>query len=143
MSTATPAAGPQQPALAAELRRLIDGARQRAAVAVNAELTLLYWQVGERIHRNILGGLRAGYGEEIVAALGRQLGAEYGRGWSARTLRLCIRFAQAYPDTKIVHTLCAELKLSRQRRDDWPAFDSPHAEPRSTRSGFGRSLDPR
>lgn len=115
MSPTTPPLGPPQLALVAELRRLIDGARQRAAVAVNAELTLLYWQVGERIHRDILGGQRAGYGEEIVAALGRQLGAEYGRGWSARTLRLCIRFAQAYPDAKIVHTLCAELSWSHLR----------------------------
>ena len=87
MSPTPPAPDSPQLALVAELRQLIDGARQRAAVAVNAELTLLYWQVGERIHRDILGGQRAGYGEEIVAALGRQLGAEYGRGWSARTLR--------------------------------------------------------
>ncbi|WP_373190993.1 DUF1016 N-terminal domain-containing protein, partial [Halomonas sp.] len=55
-----------------ELRGLIDSARQRAAVAVNAELTLLYWQIGRRIHREILAGKRAGYGEEIVSALGRQ-----------------------------------------------------------------------
>ena len=33
-------------ALVAEIRRLIDGARRRAAAAVNAELTLLYWQGG-------------------------------------------------------------------------------------------------
>ena len=37
--------------LVTELRQLIDAARRRAAVAVNAELTLLYWQVGQRIHR--------------------------------------------------------------------------------------------
>jgi hypothetical protein len=38
------------PVLVAELRQLIDAARQRAAVAVNAELTLLYWHVGHRIN---------------------------------------------------------------------------------------------
>lgn len=41
-------------ALLIELKQLIDGARQRAAAAVNGELTLLYWQVGQRIHRDIL-----------------------------------------------------------------------------------------
>ncbi|HRC70860.1 MAG TPA: PDDEXK nuclease domain-containing protein, partial [Candidatus Competibacter denitrificans] len=102
-------------ALVAELRQLIDAARQRAATAVNAELTQLYWRIGERIHREILGSQRAGYGEEIVATLGRQLSADYGRGWSARQLRLCIRFAQTYPDAQIVYTLCAELSWSHLR----------------------------
>ena len=101
--------------LVTELRQLIDSARRRAAVAVNAELTLLYWQVGERIHREILGGQRAGYGDEVVAALARHLCAEYGRGWSARQLRLFIRFAQAYPEAQIVHTLCAKLSWSHLR----------------------------
>ncbi|MDR5906778.1 PDDEXK nuclease domain-containing protein [Franzmannia qiaohouensis] len=61
------------PALVAELRELIDGARQRAAVAINAELTLLYWQLGSRIYREILCQQRADYGEERVSALRRQL----------------------------------------------------------------------
>ena len=113
MSALTPA--PETSALVVELRQLIDAARQRAAAAVNAALSLLYWQVGERIGRDILGGQRAGYGEEVIATLGRQLGADYGRGWSARHLRLCIRFAQTYPDPKIVHTLCAELSWSHLR----------------------------
>lgn len=38
MSALTPSA-----ALLAELKQLIDGVRQRAVAAVNAELTLLYW----------------------------------------------------------------------------------------------------
>lgn len=101
--------------LVADIRQLIDGARQRAAVAVNAELTLLYWQVGQRIHTEILGSQRADYGEAIVAALSRQLTAGYGRGWSTRHLRLCIRFAQTYPDAQIVHTLCAQLSWSHLR----------------------------
>ncbi len=101
--------------LMVELRQMINSARQRAAVAVNAELTLLYWQVGQRIHLDILGGQRAGYGDEVVASLGKQLSAEYGRGWSARHLRLCIRFAQTYTDEKLVHTLCAKLTWSHLR----------------------------
>jgi predicted nuclease of restriction endonuclease-like (RecB) superfamily len=106
---------PLQPDLLSELRQLIETARRKAAVAVNAELTLLYWHVGERIHREILRGQRAGYGDEVVATLARQLSAEYGRGWSTRQLRLCIRFAQTHPDVQIVHTLCAKLSWSHLR----------------------------
>ena len=34
--------------LFSEIRHLIDSAKQHAAVAINAEITLLYWQVGDR-----------------------------------------------------------------------------------------------
>ena len=100
------------PALVADLRQLIDAARQRAAVAVNAELTLLYWQIGDRIRRETLGERRAGYGEEIVSALGRQFTAEYGRGFSAKNLRHMIRFAEVFPEEEIVSTLSRQLSWS-------------------------------
>jgi hypothetical protein len=34
-----------------EIRALIINVRQNIAVAVNAELTLLYWQIGEKLAR--------------------------------------------------------------------------------------------
>ncbi|WP_445000811.1 PDDEXK nuclease domain-containing protein [Halomonas mongoliensis] len=97
------------PALVADLRQLIDAARQRAASAVNAELTLLYWQLGSRIHREILGQQRAEYGEKIVSSLGRQLTREYGRGFSAKNLRHMIRFAEIFPEEEKVSALRRQL----------------------------------
>ena len=56
----TPADG----ALHAELRALIASSRQRLAGAVNAELTRLYWSVGERLRTEVLSGAdRAKYGD--------------------------------------------------------------------------------
>ncbi len=95
-----------------ELRALIDAARQRAAVAVNAELTLLYWQVGQRIHSDLLGGERAGYGKQVVASLAKQLTHQYGRGWSARNLASMVKFHQSFPALEIVQTLSAKLSWS-------------------------------
>ncbi len=43
------------------------------AVTVNAGLTILYWQIGDRIRQDILKEKRAEYGKEIVATLSRQL----------------------------------------------------------------------
>ncbi|SEK77015.1 PDDEXK nuclease domain-containing protein [Ectothiorhodospira marina] len=100
---------PPDSVLLAELRQLIDGARQRAAAAVNAELTLLYWQVGSRIHRGILGENRASYGKATVSALGRQLTAEYGRGFSAKNLLHMIRFAEVFPDEEKVSAVRRQL----------------------------------
>lgn len=102
----------QESVLVNDLRELIDSARQRAAAAVNSELTLLYWQLGNRIHREILGQERAGYGEQIVSSLGRQLTVEYGRGFSAKSLRHMIRFAEVFPDQEIVSTLSRQLSWS-------------------------------
>lgn len=43
------------------------------AQAVNSALVGLYWEVGHRIHAEVLKSKRANYGEEIVATLSRQL----------------------------------------------------------------------
>ena len=96
-------------ALVADIRQLIDSARQRAAVAVNAELTLLYWQVGRRIQAEVLKGERAAYGQQIVPALAAQLTAAYGRGWGEKQLRHCLRAAETFPDEAIVSTLRRQL----------------------------------
>jgi hypothetical protein len=55
-----------------EVRELILTARQTVARGVNAALTMLYWQVGDRIRRDILPETHAGYGDEIVSTLSRQ-----------------------------------------------------------------------
>ena len=99
----------ESPALIDDLRRIIDEARGRVAVAVNSAMTLLYWQIGKRINEEILKGNRADYGEKIVATLSLQLMAEYGRGFSQKSLRHMIRFAEVFPDEKNVSALMRQL----------------------------------
>ena len=71
-----PAAGaPDTTQLLADVRALIDTGRTQLAQAVNAALVLLYWSIGERVHREIIGLSRAAYGEQIVGTLARQLTA--------------------------------------------------------------------
>jgi len=53
------------PGLLGDIQTLIETSRQRSAAAVNAELTLLFWRIGQRIHVELLAGRRAEYGEEI------------------------------------------------------------------------------
>jgi predicted nuclease of restriction endonuclease-like (RecB) superfamily len=60
-------------ALTGEIRQMIETARQQVAQVVNAGLTLLHWQVGRRIHKEVLREKRAEYGAEIVSTLSRQL----------------------------------------------------------------------
>ncbi len=95
--------------LVADVRQLIDSARQRVALAVNAELTLLYWQVGQRVQTEVLLGGRAAYGHEVVKLLAARLAAEYGKGWSEKQLRHCLRLAETFPDEAILSALRREL----------------------------------
>ena len=95
-------------ALLDELRSLIRQTREGVAQAVNSALVLLYWQVGHRVHTEILKSQRATYGEEIVPTLSAQLATDFGEGFSKRNLFRMIRFAEVFPDRQIV------AKLSRQ-----------------------------
>jgi predicted nuclease of restriction endonuclease-like (RecB) superfamily len=97
------------PVLLSEVRDLILEARQRTAQAVNAGLTLLYWKVGDRIRREVLKEKRAEYGAAIVVSLARALEPEFGRGFSDKSLRHMVRFAEAFPDARIVSALLRQL----------------------------------
>jgi len=96
-------------ALAAEIRQMIQAARHQVAQAVNAGLTMLYWQIGRRIRQDILKEKRAEYGAEIVSTLSRQLVPEFGRGYSPRNLASMVRFAEVFPDRQIVSALMTQL----------------------------------
>ena len=95
-----------------DIRQFIDAARQRVAMAVNAELTLLYWQIGHRIQTEVLQGQRAEYGKQIIVTLAQQITAEYGKGWSEKQLRHCLRVAEIFPDEEILSTLRRQLSWS-------------------------------
>jgi len=101
--------------LIVEIRQLIEQSRQKVAKAVNSEISMLYWHIGKRINSDILNNKRAKYGKQIVATLSQQLTQEYGRGWGEKQLRHCIRFAETFPDEKIVYTLCRQLSWSHIR----------------------------
>lgn len=98
--------------LLADVRQLIADARQRVAIAVNAELTLLYWHVGQRIQVELLKGQRAEYGKRVVAELAQQLTTDFGKGWSEQQLRHCMRLAGVFADSNILSTVQRELSWS-------------------------------
>ena len=59
--------------LLTEVRDLILTAREGIARTVNAGLTLLYWEIGHRLRRDVLLEKRAEYGKQIVNAVSSQL----------------------------------------------------------------------
>lgn len=101
--------------IAADIKKLIEKSRQNVALAVNAEITLLYWHIGKRIKTEILGNERAEYGKKLIAGLSKQLTQAYGKGWSKRHLHHCIRIAEIFPDIEIVHALRSQLSWTHLR----------------------------
>ncbi|CRZ54332.1 YhcG family protein [Vibrio cholerae] len=98
--------------LVEDISLLVASAKQRAAAAINNEITLLYWQVGNRVRQEVLGGGRADYGKQVIATLASELTAQYGKGWSKRNLAQMVKFAEVFTDAHIVQTLSAQLSWS-------------------------------
>ena len=99
-----------QESLIQDLRQIIEQARGHVAATANYALTTMYWHIGERINREVLGNERAEYGKQIVSQVATQLQTEYGKkGFEERTIRRMMQFAQMFPDFQIVSPLVSKL----------------------------------
>ncbi len=90
------------------IRGRIREAQFNAAVAVNRELVLLYWQIG---HEILVRQLASGWGGRVVDRLGVDLRREFPdvRGLSRTNLLYTRAFAAAYPDEAIVRQLVGQI----------------------------------
>lgn len=99
--------------LISDLRQIVEQCRNRVALNVNAELTMMYWHIGERINRDVLGNQRAEYGKQIVSSVSRQLQEEFNsKGFASRNIHRMMQFAQQFPDLQIVTTLSTQITWS-------------------------------
>ena len=103
------------PALLGDLRSLIDATRVRVAVGINTEMVLLYWDIGERIRKEILKDERAAYGKQVVNTVSDQLTMQYGRGFTRANLFHMLHFFETFPDRKIVYSLSGQLSWTHFR----------------------------
>jgi predicted nuclease of restriction endonuclease-like (RecB) superfamily len=91
-----------------DLKDRIRTAQVRAALAVNRELVLLYWQIG----RDILSRQQQqGWGAKVIEQLAKDLQQEFPdmKGFSSRNLKYMRAFAEAYPDEQIVQQPVAQI----------------------------------
>jgi predicted nuclease of restriction endonuclease-like (RecB) superfamily len=91
-------------AVLADVVHLIETARSAVARSVNTIMTATYWAIGRSIvEEEQRGATRAGYGEEIVVNLSRDLQARFGRGFGRANLFQMKAFFLAYRE--IVQTV--------------------------------------
>jgi len=97
----------------AELKTRIHVAQQRAALAVNRELVLLYWQIG----RDILARQAdQGWGAKVIDRLAHDLRTAFPemKGFSPRNLKYMRAFAEAWQDDEFVQAALAQLPWYHQ-----------------------------
>ena len=91
-----------------ELKARIHTAQQRAALAVNQELVLLYWQIGQDI---LARQSDEGWGAKVIDRLAHDLRNDFPemKGFSPRNLKYMRAFAEAWPDAEFVQQAVAQL----------------------------------
>jgi len=111
----------------------IAGAQLRAALAVNRELVLLYWQLGREILEQ---QRRHGWGAKVIDRLARDLRRAFPdqKGFSPRNLKYMRAFAEAWPDEPFVQEVLAQItwyhniaileKVGDQERRVWYALQT-------------------
>ena len=94
-----------------QIKNIIEQTKQNVAISVNSSLTMMYWEIGNKINQDILKNQRAEYGKEIVVTLSRQLQDNFGKGFDEKNLRRMMQFANAIEKQKVV-TLSRQLSWS-------------------------------
>lgn len=92
------------------LKERIRTAQVRAALAVNKELVLLYWQIGKEILER---QSQEGWGAKVISRLAKDLKAEFPdiKGFSRTNLLYMRAFADTYPDEQIVQQAAGLIPL--------------------------------
>lgn len=62
--------------------QLIENAKQKSAIFLNAETTLLYWSIGNHINENLKQNDRLAYGGKILVTLSQHFRNTPLRVWS-------------------------------------------------------------
>lgn len=91
-----------------ELKDRIRTVQVRAALAVNRELILLYWQIGQDI---LIRQQQQGWGAKVIDRLAKDLTQAFPdlSGFSSRNLKYMRAFAEAYPNVEIVQQVVAQI----------------------------------
>jgi predicted nuclease of restriction endonuclease-like (RecB) superfamily len=91
-----------------DLKDRIRSAQIRAALAVNQELVLLYWQIGVKI---LSRQEKEGWGRKVVTQLAQDLKREFPdmKGLSRTNLLYMRAFAEAYSDKEFVQQLVGQI----------------------------------
>jgi predicted nuclease of restriction endonuclease-like (RecB) superfamily len=90
------------------IKERIRAARIHAALSVNRELVLLYWQIGIEILKRQES---EGWGAKVIEQISRDLSSEFPemKGFSSRNRKYMRKFAEAWSNEQLVQQLAAQI----------------------------------
>lgn len=100
---------PSEQILFDEVSAMIEQSRREITMNARGRVVVLFWQIGQRINRDVLENKRADYGKQIVARVATQLAEKYGSSFELRNLRRMMQFAEQFPDFEIVSLPATQL----------------------------------
>jgi predicted nuclease of restriction endonuclease-like (RecB) superfamily len=88
-----------------DVKTKIGDAQNRAVLAVNNELTLLYWNIGTTINDHSV------WGNKFIENLARDIKHDFPdmKGYSVRNLKYMAKFAKTYTDLNFVQRTVAQI----------------------------------
>ena len=99
--------------------KLLENARRSAGRAVNAILTVSYWEIGRRIvEYEQKGKKRAEYGSALLKSLSNDLTNRFGKGFSVDNIELMRMFYLAYPEPLIPETVSRKLEYGNEKKSE-------------------------
>lgn len=94
------------------IRKSVIMAQSKIYTAVNSAMVQAYWEIGEQIYLACGENDRAEYGKGLLKYLSEKLTAEFGQGFTVRSLQMMRKFYLMYPNA---NTLCSQLSWSHYR----------------------------
>ncbi|HEY8782614.1 MAG TPA: DUF1016 N-terminal domain-containing protein [Mucilaginibacter sp.] len=89
----------------ADIKTIINNARDTAILLVDNERTIMYWHIGRRIFEEEQEGKdRADYGKHLIKTISEQLQPEFGTGFSYRQLNWYRKFYRTFPIVSALRT---------------------------------------
>lgn len=88
-----------------QIKQEIRTAQYRAAMRVNTELIVLYYNIGLVINRH------KSWGNKFIENLARDIKVDFPdmKGYSVRNLKYMAKFAETYPDAQFVQQVAAQI----------------------------------
>ena len=106
---------PEYKSFLEDLKLRIRTSQVKAALAVNKELVLLYWSIGQDI---LTKQEELGWGAKVIDQLSDDLRDEFPdiKGFSKRNLKYMRAFASAYPEEEFVQQAAAQIRRRAKPR---------------------------
>ena len=106
-----------------DLKSKIQKAQVKAAIAVNRELIILYWEIG---HGILQRQEKEGCGAKVIDRISADLKKNFPdiKGFSSRNLKYMRKFAQSYPGFQFAQQVFAQNPISNPQL--WTHYTPAH-----------------